>query len=86
MLAYIALQKQQHQPSNNNNEHTNQGEHNQNDGDLKVTHTLIENCVGLFRKRRSHRNAMDFDGDYLKSSVLKNVVAEMSSILKTEPK
>ena len=49
MLAYIALQKQQQlQPSNNNNEHTSQGKHHQNNDDLKITHTLIEYCVGLF--------------------------------------
>ena len=32
----------------------------------RVTHSLIEKCVGLFRKRRSHRSAMDFDGKYFK--------------------
>ena len=50
----------------------------------KVTHTLIEQCVGLFRKRQSHQNTMDFDGKYLKDEVLKTMIEEMTTLPKME--
>ena len=53
--------------------------------EVRVTHSLIEQCVGLFRRRRTHRNAIDFDREYLKKSILlKNVVDGMATLPKTE--
>ena len=36
--------------------------------EFEVTYSLIEKCVDLFRKQRNHRNIIDFDKKYLKSS------------------
>ena len=53
--------------------------------EVKVTHSLIEQCVGLFRRRRTHRNAIDFDREYLKKSILlKNVIDGMTTFPKKE--
>ena len=51
----------------------------------RVTHSLIEKCVGLFQRRRSHRNAKDFDGKYLNNIFVNEVVEEMSKFPKMEP-
>ena len=85
MLAYMTLDKQQ-RSCHTSFDNTATVEHTQTKQadtklavkqELKVTYTLIEKCVDLFRKRRSHRNAIDFDGKYLKDEVLKNVVDGM---------
>ena len=41
---------------------------------VKYNHTLIEKCVSLFRKRRSHRSARDFDEKYLKNEGMKILI------------
>lgn len=52
---------------------------------MKVTHSLIEKCVGLYRKQRGHCNAIDFDGKYLKGgSSEKNVIDGMVMFPKME--
>ena len=64
---------------------------NEEDGtetkDTKTTsrynHTLIEKCVSLFCKRRSHCNPIDFDTKYCKTEVMKNILSKM---IKLEPK
>jgi hypothetical protein len=38
---------------------------------VEMSHALMEKCVKLFRKRRSHRNAMDFDSKFIKGVLLK---------------
>jgi hypothetical protein len=38
---------------------------------VEMSHALMEKCVKLFRKRRSHRNAMDFDSEFIKGVLLK---------------
>ena len=43
----------------------------------KYNHTLIEKCVSLFRRRRSHRNVMDFDAQYLSEERMKNLITKM---------
>ena len=43
----------------------------------RYNHTLIERCVSLFRKRRSHRSALDFDTKYLKDETMKNLIVKM---------
>ena len=49
-----------------------------------ITHSLIEQCVNLYRKRCSHRNVRDFDRKYLKIVFMKEVLEEMSSFPKLE--
>ena len=44
---------------------------------VKYNHSLIEKCVNLFRKRRSHRNARDFDKKILKDEVMKGFIVKM---------
>ena len=55
--------------------------------DIKVSATynltLIEKCVGLFRQRRTHCSAMDFDLKHCKDGVAMNIVTKMC---KVEPK
>ena len=55
--------------------------------DTKVTsrynHTLIEKCVNLFCKRRSHCNAVDFDTKHCTTEIMKNILSKM---VKLEPK
>ena len=43
----------------------------------RYNHTLIEKCVSLFRKRRTHRNALEFDKKYLKKEAMKNLMVKM---------
>ena len=50
---------------------------------IVLSHSLIEKCVSLFRRRRSHRNAIDFDKKYLKNKLLKNIIDGMSFVSKT---
>ena len=50
-----------------------------------MTHLPIEKCVGLYRKRQSHRNLSDFDGKYLKNVFMKDVLEKMSNFPKVEP-
>jgi hypothetical protein len=38
---------------------------------VEMSHTLMERCVKLYRKRRSHRNAMDFDLSFIRGVLLK---------------
>ena len=47
--------------------------------DIRLSHSLIEQCVKLFQKRRTHRNVSDFDMKYIKNEAIKNVVTKMSS-------
>ena len=49
----------------------------------RYNHTLIEKCVSLFCKRRSHCNPIDFDTKYCKTEVMKNILSKM---IKLEPK
>ena len=51
----------------------------------QITYSLIERCVGLFRKRRSHCNAQDFDTKYIKDEFEKNVLEGMTALPKMEP-
>ena len=73
MLAYVACDAQKEQQTSNKNAQTAEHEKHEdiihmtgpNKGDkekVKVTHSLIETCVGLFWKWRSYCNMMDFDG------------------------
>ena len=87
------LDKQQKNQSTitKTNTHSNKDSNNSignsdNTNTINVTHSLIENCVGLFRKRRSHQNAMDFDGKYLKCLIMGSVLDAMSKVPKAEPK
>ena len=56
---------------------------NENEGDgsdtldCNLSHAFIEKCVGLFRKRRSHRNAKDFEVKYLNEQLMKKVFFKM---------
>ena len=43
----------------------------------KYNHTLIEKCVSLFKRRRTHRNVIDFDSKYLSDANLKNLISKM---------
>ena len=47
---------------------------------VHYNHTLIEKCVGLFRKRRSHHNVMDFDMKYLKEEKMKTVFPNCANL------
>ena len=80
MLAYMTLEGQSRSQSSKTQHPTTENKDNQTTvkQEIKVTHTLIEKCVGLFRKRRMHRNAIDFDGQYLKDEVLKIVFDNIS--------
>ena len=49
---------------------------------MEVPHSLIESSAGLFIKQ----SAIDFDGKYLNSEIIKSVVDKMSTFLKQEPK
>ena len=40
-------------------------------------HTLIEKCVSLFRKRRLHRNIIDFDLQYVKDETMKHLLSKI---------
>ena len=40
-------------------------------------HTLIEKCVSLFRKTRSHCNVVDFDIKYIKDERMKDIMVKM---------
>ena len=50
---------------------------------IVLSHSLIEKCVSLFQRRRSHRNAVDFDKKYLKNELLKKIIDGMSFVSKT---
>ena len=43
----------------------------------RYNHTLIEKCVSLFKRRRSHRNAMDFDIKYINDERMKSIMQKM---------
>lgn len=62
----------------------NKAQHPKIKQELKVTHSLIEKCVALFRKQRTHWSAIDFYSNYLKDEVLKNVVDGMVKFPKSE--
>ena len=88
MLAYKVLAEAEH----GQYQHTSTGtdatekQNEDNKANIKVTHSLIEKCVSLFRRRRTHRNVIDFEGKYLKDTLLKNLVDGMSIIPKEEQK
>ena len=46
---------------------------------VSISHSLIEKCVSLFKKRRTHRNAIDFDSKYMKDELLKKIIDGMAS-------
>ena len=100
MLAYMTLaakieskqdqstektNNQVHSTSNTNSSQRNTEHHKEESKGHKVMHSLIEQCVKLYRKRRTHRNVSDFDGKYLKDSFMKKLLEEMSSFPKAEP-
>ena len=43
----------------------------------KYNHTLIEKCVSLFKRRRTHCNVIDFDSKYLSDANLKNLISKV---------
>ena len=43
-------------------------------------HTLIEKCVGLFCKRRSHHSAVDFDLKHCQDAAAMNIVSMMCKV------
>ena len=47
-----------------------------------LTHSLIEQCVRMFCKRRIHQNVIDFDAKYLKEEIMKTVLEEVSKFPK----
>ena len=64
MLAYKALED----TYNNEEDGT---ETKDSKATSRYNHTLIEKCVILFHKRRSHCNAVDFDAKHYKTEVMK---------------
>ena len=89
MLAYKVLAEAEHGQYQHTSTGTDATEKQNEDNKaniVKVTHSLIEKCVSLFRRRRTHRNVIDFDGKYLKDTLLKNLVDGMSIIPKQEQK
>jgi hypothetical protein len=38
---------------------------------VKMSHGLMEKCVKLYRKRQSHRNALDFNSSFIKGVLTK---------------
>ena len=64
MIGYRALAKQMEEQEANVLEDTKEEK-------VEMSHALIERCVRLFRKRRSHRNAMDFDSSFIRGVQLK---------------
>ncbi len=42
----------------------------------KMSHSLMERCVKLFRKRKTHRSAVDFDNGFIKGVMEKMEGAE----------
>ena len=50
-----------------------------------ITHSLIEQCVSLYRKRHSHQNVKDFDTKYIKDEFMENVLQGMTILPKIEP-
>ena len=94
MLTYATLAAKttnQNQSAEQNNttteaekpkDETTKKEHNEV---TKMTHSLIEKCVGLYRRRRLHRNVRDFDGEYIKTAFMKDILTKMSNFPKTEP-
>ena len=89
MLAYMTLkavesdQNQATQPSSDNNSTPNEATSVKQEK-RNITHSLIERCVRLYRKRRSHRNVRDFDIKYLNDKFIKNVLEGMSTTPKVE--
>lgn len=77
MLAYKALEDS-YTTSNQNKK-----EEKKIKDSARYNHTLIEKCISLFRKRRSHRNNLDFDNKYLKDERVKSIIQKMC---KPEPK
>ena len=64
MLAYMTFKAQSKSWSINAKQQQNQCKQEQVDvkQEVKITHSLIEKFVGLFRKQRTHWSAIDFDG------------------------
>ena len=70
MLAYKALEDSYYEKENTT------------EIDVKVdttryNHTLIEKCVNLFKRRRVHRNVVDFDKKYLENERMKHIMLKM---------
>ena len=88
MLAYETLattsESDQSQPTHDSLSTKTSINSKNNDTKHKVTYSLIEKCVGLYRKRQSHRNAMDFDGEYIKDVFVNKVLDGMPSFPKSE--
>ena len=92
MLAYLTLMTDEI----DQNSTTQHGSNNQNtitnttnstvekQEQRQITHLLIERCVGLFRKRQTHRNVQDFDTKYIKDEFEKNVLQGMTVLPKME--
>ena len=70
MLAYKALEEMHKTKQQNAKEEDCKGA-------VKYNHTLIERCVSLFRKRRTHRTVLAFDQKYLKNEVFKSLIVKM---------
>ena len=94
MLAYVTLATatiNQSQPTQDNTAAANQPQQDNKTAKVKeeskpITHTLIEEYVKLYRRRRSHCNVMDFDGRYIKNAFMKGALEEMSKFPKSEPR
>ena len=89
MLAYMTLkeaEKDQNQVTQHDNTHNTTPNETVSikQEKQKITHSLIERCVGLYRRWRSHRKVQDFDNQYLNYKFVKNVLEGMSNTPKVK--
>ena len=80
MLATTESNQSQHtqEPQSNEESDSSNNKVKKEDKKYKIAHSLIEQCVGQFRRRRSHQNPKDFGRKYLKDIFfMKNVLKEM---------
>ncbi len=60
MLAYKAVEEQMED-----------ADMDEESKDVKMSHTLMEKCVNMFRKRKTHRNVVDFESAFIRSVLVK---------------
>jgi hypothetical protein len=61
MLAYHAISKQKSEAERQ----LQQTDYVEVESETTMSHSLMEKCVRLFKKRRSHRSAADFDSAFI---------------------
>jgi hypothetical protein len=76
MLGYCAVASQFREDE----ERSSESDYDRPVDDMKMSHALMEKCVNLFKKKRTHRNAADFDSAFIRG-VLKRCKKVQSLVI-----